>query len=182
MCAHEIGPWSWRSSADVVTATLAQRPAIFKEFENAVALIAPRTLFEENCLACHSQNNLAMPLTTDEETRPWARAIEDEILRRHMPPWRAAPGYGPFVNNNALTNRELQFLVAWIEGKGPKSKDQGNVNFDQHQTPAVERLTLDVATSQLGMPDLLKALPATSVAVGQKDPELRRRHPEDEVR
>src|SRR5688572_19784307 len=92
-------------------------------------------IMNKRCIACHSDSNLSVPFTTYEQTRPWARAISEEILRRHMPPWRAVPGYGKFVNDNALTNRELQFLVAWIEGNGPKNKVQKLVvNFDQDTT------------------------------------------------
>lgn len=127
-------------------------------------------ILKRKCLACHSEGNLAIPLTTYEQTRPWARAIEEELLRRHMPPWRAVPGYGQFVNDMALTNRELQFFVAWIEGNGPKTKDQRLVvNIDQGTTPPSERLTLDVDRWQLGNPDLLKPLATHSIAAGQGD-------------
>lgn len=119
------------------------------------------------CLACHSDRNLGPPLTSYEQTRPWARAIAEEVLRRHMPPWRAVPGYGEFVNDVSLTNRELQFIVAWVEGNGPKTKDQRLiVNFDQGRTPERDRLTLDKTRWTLGAPDLLKEAPPTVIAAG----------------
>jgi hypothetical protein len=124
-------------------------------------------ILNRKCIACHSDSNLGVPFTTYEQTRPWARAIEEEVLRRHMPPWRAVRGYGQFVNDLALTNRELQFIVAWVEGNGPKTKDQRLiVNVDQGRTPESERLTLDVGSWQLGEPELLKTLPSHSVAPG----------------
>jgi hypothetical protein len=127
-------------------------------------------ILNRKCIACHSENNLGIPLTSYEQTRPWARAIQEEVLRRHMPPWRAVPGYGQFVNDVGLTNRELQSMVAWIEGNGPKSKDERLiVNFDQRKTPESERLRPDFAKWQLGKPDLLKTLDANAIAPGQRD-------------
>lgn len=131
-------------------------------------------IVNKRCIACHSDNNLSVPFTTYEQTRPWAKAIEEEILRRHMPPWRAVPGYGKFANDNALTNRELQFLIAWIEGNGPKVKQQYLiVNLDQGETAEADRLTPDFTKWQLGKPDLQAPLPASTVAAGSGD-EVRR--------
>lgn len=127
-------------------------------------------ILKRKCLACHSEGNLGMPLTTYEQTRPWSRAIEEELLRRHMPPWRAVPGYGQFANDMALTNRELQFFVAWVEGNGPKTRGQRLiVNIDQGTTRPSDRLTLDFDRWQLGKPDLLKPLAAHSIPAGQGD-------------
>ena len=89
--------------------TLWPRPAESHEtvgtsvsFEREIARILTR-----RCLNCHSDRNLAFPLTTYEETRPWARAIQEEVMARHMPPWRAVPGYGKFANDGALTKLSL---------------------------------------------------------------------------
>jgi hypothetical protein len=125
-------------------------------------------IVSRKCLACHSDGNLGPPLTTYEQTRPWARAIEEEVLRRHMPPWRAVAGYGEFANDVSLTNKELQFIVAWVEGNGPKTKEQRLiVNVDQGHTPESERLTLDAAKWTLGTPDLLRRADPTAVDPGE---------------
>lgn len=122
------------------------------------------------CLMCHSENNLSVPFTTYEETRPWARAIEEEVLRRHMPPWRAQPGYGQFANDIGLTSRELAFLVGWVEGNGPKTKGQTLVvNLDQGETDKEDQLEIDFERWQLGTPDLLKTLQAHTVPAGQSE-------------
>jgi hypothetical protein len=127
-------------------------------------------IVHNKCIACHSERNLGVPLTTYEETRPWARAIQEEVLSRHMPPWRAVPGYGHFANDVGLTNRERLLLIAWIEGSGPKTKAQSLiVNLDQGQTPEDERLTAELDRWQLGEPDVSKALPVHTLAPGQGD-------------
>ncbi len=74
----------------------------------------------EKCLACHVDGSLAMPLVTYKEARPWAVAIKEEVLARHMPPWPAARGFSEFSNDVGLTTRELQFLISWIDGGAPE--------------------------------------------------------------
>jgi hypothetical protein len=123
-------------------------------------------ILKKKCIMCHSENNLGMPFTSYEQTRPWSRAIEDEVLVRHMPPWRAVQGYNQFTNDLSLTNRERQFMVSWAEGNGPKSKNQESVlNFDE-ETPLNERLKFDSKRWRLGKPDLAKTLPGNLIAPG----------------
>ncbi len=113
---------------------------------------------------------LAFPLTTYEETRPWSRAIEEEVLRRHMPPWRAVPGYGVFINDGGLTGRELQLMVAWIQGNGPKDSAQRVIiNVDQRRSSDAERLRGDYERWDLGKPDIRRALPQALIAAGEQD-------------
>lgn len=127
-------------------------------------------ILKKKCIACHSPANLAFPLTSYEETRPWARAIEEEVLRRHMPPWRAVPGYGQFANDGGLTNRELQLMVAWIEGNGPKNPAQRIiVNVDQIQSSPQERLRPDFDVWQFGRPDLVRQLNPSRIESRQPD-------------
>jgi len=131
-------------------------------------------IIKKKCIVCHSDNNLSVPLTTYEQTRPWARAIEEEVLRRHMPPWRSVAGYGQFANDNALSGRELQFIVSWVEGNGPKTKDQTLiVNFDQNKSNPNEKLQLDSTRWTLGNPDAQVMLAANAIPAGQGD-EIRR--------
>lgn len=121
-------------------------------------------ILTRRCLTCHSERNLAFPLTTYEETRPWARAIHEEVLARHMPPWRAVAGYGRFANDGGLTQRELQTMAAWIEGAGPKSADQTViVNIDQGITSENQRLKPDFESWHLGLPDVRRPLAIQSV-------------------
>jgi hypothetical protein len=61
-----------------------------------------------------------MPLTTYEETRPWARAIKEQVLARSMPKWHAARGYGAFANDPTLTPFEIALLVSWVDGGLPR--------------------------------------------------------------
>ena len=78
-------------------------------------------LLERRCVSCHNEGGLSFPLSTYEQTWVKRLSMRTEVLRRHMPPWAAVPGYGEFANDNGLTLREPQFLVSWVEGLGPRN-------------------------------------------------------------
>src|SRR5262249_51785962 len=78
-------------------------------------------ILDKHCVMCHVENGASFPLATYEETWLRGRPIRAEVLARHMPPWSAVQGYGQFANENALTLRETQFVVSWVEGLGPRN-------------------------------------------------------------
>jgi hypothetical protein len=45
--------------------------------------------------------------------------LKEAVLERKMPPWFADPQYGKFVNNPALSRREIDTLVRWADGGAP---------------------------------------------------------------
>jgi len=153
------------------------RPALTHELISTTVLFDREIvrILNRKCVGCHSENNLAFPLTTYEETRPWARAIQEEALRRHMPPWSAVPGYSQFANDNGLTLREFAFIVSWVEGNGPKSAGQTvllNV-AETPKSPGDVAIKPDFERWQLGEPDLQRQLATHTIAPGQPD-EIRR--------
>jgi hypothetical protein len=152
-CLHTPVVFSHETSKTTVT------------FDREISRIVRR-----KCLACHAEKTIAFPLTTYAEARSWARAIEEEILSRHMPPWRAAPGYGVFANDGSLSTRELQLLVAWIEGNGPKDSAQKIIaNIDQFETADKDRLRLPPPRWELGTPTWIGELHAGTVEPGLAD-------------
>jgi hypothetical protein len=80
-----------------------------------------RAILAARCVTCHAPGGSApMPLTTYDETRPWARAIKEQVLARRMPRWHAARGFGAFSNDPTLTPFEIALLVSWIDGGLPR--------------------------------------------------------------
>jgi len=78
----------------------------------------------KHCVSCHREGGAApMPLITYDETRPWAKAIRDEVVERRMPPWGAVKGFGDFRNDASLSAPEIEMLVLWVEGGAPKGDD-----------------------------------------------------------
>ena len=81
-------------------------------------------ILQRNCLGCHHQGGLAMSLAVYDEARPWAKAIKEELLEKRMPPWHAVRGYGEFRNAPAITQREIDLIVNWVEGGAPKGDNK----------------------------------------------------------
>src|SRR5262245_26812548 len=127
-------------------------------------------ILNTRCVACHIDGGVAFPLSTYEETWLRGRLIRTEILRRHMPPWPAVPGYGEFVNDNGLTLRETQFLVAWVEGLGPRNAGTVFLNVNDPGAARQEvRALAHAAHWQAGEPDLVRSLEGGRVETQRGD-------------
>src|SRR5499433_2596571 len=101
-------------------------------------------IFYNNCAVCHRADDIApMSLLSYKEARPWARSIKEKVLNREMPPWSPDPAYGQFSNDHRLSQKDIDTIVAWVDGgaKEGNPKDLGAVP--------------EVATGgwQLGKPD-----------------------------
>ena len=73
-----------------------------------------------------------------------------------MPPWTAVPGYGDFANDNSLTLREVQFMVSWVEGLGPRNAGTVFLNVQDPGARPREEVKAQAHTGhwQLGQPGL----------------------------
>lgn len=83
-------------------------------------------LVYKRCASCHRPGGAApMAFFTYEETRPWAKAIQEEISERRMPPWDAVKGFGPELQHDpSLSPEEVKLLNDWVEGGAPKGDDK----------------------------------------------------------
>lgn len=79
-------------------------------------------ILHENCVSCHRAEGTAFSLMTYPDARPWAKAIEEEVLERRMPPWGAVKGYGHFRNDRSLTMTQMQSITDWVEGGAPEGE------------------------------------------------------------
>jgi Cu/Ag efflux protein CusF len=122
-------------------------------------------VLDNHCVMCHDDGGLAFPLITYEQTYSARWQIRQDALARHMAPWGAVAGFGDFINDNSLTQREIDFLSSWAESFGPRNN--GAVYTGVAADLAAPRLVqahAQVDRWALGKPDLLLSLPATSVA------------------
>ena len=76
------------------------------------------------CAACHRPGGSAFSLLTYSEARPWAKAIQEEVLERRMPPWGAVKGFGDFRGEQALTPEQIEVIADWVEGGAPEGEDK----------------------------------------------------------
>jgi hypothetical protein len=109
--------------------------------------IAP--IFYKNCANCHRPGEIApMSLMTYKEVRPWAKAIREKVATREMPPWHADPKYGTWSNDRRMSQKEVDTILAWIDG-GAKEGDPK----DLPPTPQF------ASGWQIGEPDIIFHMP-----------------------
>jgi Cu/Ag efflux protein CusF/mono/diheme cytochrome c family protein len=122
-------------------------------------------VLDNHCVACHIDNGPAFPLVTYEQTYRARWQIRQDALTRHMAPWAAVPGYGDFVNDNSLTQREIDFVTSWAESFGPRNNGAVYAGSDAGAAaPKPVEAHGDFITWAQGTPDLLLSLPAHAVA------------------
>jgi mono/diheme cytochrome c family protein len=82
-------------------------------------------IFYKNCVECHRPSMFApMSLMTFEDARPWARAIKMRVAKREMPPWTADAPAGVFKNDPRLSQKDIDTIVAWVDGGAPRGSDR----------------------------------------------------------
>src|SRR6516162_1707378 len=108
-------------------------------------------VLQNNCQGCHRPGEVApMSFLTYESTRPWAKAIEEAVLTKKMPPWFADPHVGKFANDRSLSKVDVETLVRWVESGGPAG-DPGDA------PPRVEF----TEGWQIGKPDKIFEMPSS---------------------
>jgi hypothetical protein len=122
-------------------------------------------ILNRHCVMCHVEKGPAFPLETYEQVWLQKRKVSATVLARHMPPWPAFPGYGRFANENAVTLRESQFIVSWMEGLGPRNAGRVFTNTSSSTGPAPQavRAHADLNAWPIGEPDVARELPQVFV-------------------
>ena len=78
-------------------------------------------ILQRKCQQCHRPGEAGTgSFLTYESTRPWAKAIKNEVLARRMPPWFANPEFGHFANERRLTEEEIRTLSSWVDNGAPE--------------------------------------------------------------
>jgi len=143
-----------RSIAPLVALTLAGIFPGVSAAEPGVTFardVAP--IFFEHCVSCHRPGEVApMSLLSYDGARPWAKSIRRAVAEREMPPWFADPQHGAWANDRRLSEREIETIVAWVEGGAPAG--------DLSEVPPPPRFT---EGWQLGEPDYVIDLPPVEV-------------------
>lgn len=109
--------------------------------------VAP--IFYAKCASCHRPGEVApMSLLTFRDARPWARAIQEKVTTREMPPWHADRRYGVFRNDLSLTPAEIETISAWVAS--------GAREGDPAELPPPPAFT---EGWQIGVPDMVFEMP-----------------------
>src|SRR5262245_22227456 len=144
-----------------VLALLALAPHVSAQTSSPVPVtfnkdVAP--IVFQHCASCHHPGG-AGPFSVLSYTsaRAHARQIADVTHRGYMPPWKPAPGSGPFVGENRLKPSEVEVLQRWAEAGAP----EGTAPLPP--VPAISK------GWQLGTPDLTVSLPPYEVDASGTD-------------
>src|SRR5215472_15284413 len=124
-----------------------------------------------HCVMCHVEGGPSFPLATYEDVWLQRRKISAAVIARHMPPWPAISGYGRFANENAVTLRESQFIVSWMEGLGPRNSGKVFTNTSDPNAPKTTamRAHVDFNAWPLGAPDLVREIEPVAIDANQPD-------------
>src|SRR5262249_58980948 len=96
-----------------------------------------------NCVICHRPGEVGpFSLLTYRDAAKRADFLREITASRRMPPWKARPGFGVFLDNLRLSDRELAILARWVDAGAPEG--------DPADLPAPPRFT---DGWQLGQPD-----------------------------
>jgi mono/diheme cytochrome c family protein len=120
---------TWLPGSSAALAALLVFPAIASaggQSERTVTFardVAP--ILYKNCVDCHRPTMFApMSLMTYEDARPWARAIKQRVARKEMPPWSADSPIGTFKNDPRLSQKQIDTIVAWVDGGAVRGNDR----------------------------------------------------------
>jgi hypothetical protein len=81
--------------------------------------IAP--ILNKHCVECHRPGEVApFSLVGYENARRWAPMVSRVSESRRMPPWKAVPGHGEFVDANVLTELQIEHIRRWAENGAPR--------------------------------------------------------------
>jgi hypothetical protein len=126
--------------------------------------IAP--ILQARCEGCHRPGQVGpMPLRTYDEVRPWAKAIERQVLARKMPPWFAHPDSREMKGDLNLSEDEIATIAAWVA--------QGAPEGEVADLPPERTFTTFEGGWRLKQPDLVLATAAPFAVGAEVDDEYR---------
>ncbi len=107
----------WLEPLAIALAAPGPTPTFSKE-------VAP--ILFKHCLQCHRPGEIGSVASflSYDSARPWAKAIQEKVVQREMPPWPADPRRSlKFRNDPRLSQKDIDTLVAWVNAGAPKGND-----------------------------------------------------------
>jgi hypothetical protein len=75
----------------------------------------------KHCTSCHRPGEIGpMSLTRYEEAKDWAGTIKYVTGQKIMPPWKADPTYAHYLDENYLTDGQIQTIADWVDAGSPE--------------------------------------------------------------
>src|SRR5580658_8899337 len=76
-------------------------------------------ILQRSCQNCHRPGQIGpFSMLTYKDTRPWAKAIKQQVVQRNMPPWfmDKTVGIHEFKNDISLSDAEIETIAKWVDG------------------------------------------------------------------
>ncbi len=113
--------------AGIVSAADSEKNAGVPTFNRDIAPI-----LYKNCSNCHRPGEVApFALLTYQDAAKRAKQIAAITQARVMPPWKATPGYGDFLDERRLTEQQIASIANWAAHGAPEG--------DAAEKPAVPK-------------------------------------------
>lgn len=121
--------------------------------------VAP--ILRKRCVCCHRPGEVGpFSLLTYRDASKRASFLAEVVDRREMPPSKAEPGFGDFVDEPRLTDREIAVIDRWAESGAPEGE----------QLPESPPSMRSSREWKLGTPDAILEMPASfAVQAGGED-------------
>ncbi len=87
-----------------------------------VAFAAALLISAESVIHAQAPPASPMALLTYQDARPWARAIEQKVTSREMPPWHIDRSIGEYLEDPSLSDREVALIGAWVDNGAPEGR------------------------------------------------------------
>src|SRR2546429_3654253 len=76
--------------------------------------IAP--ILYQNCVSCHRPGEVApFSLLDYKSVKKHAEDVGTVTESRYMPPWKAEPGHGDFMNERRLSEAQIHLIQLWVK-------------------------------------------------------------------
>ena len=77
-------------------------------------------LMLKHCASCHRDGGSAFALSTFQQTQPRATAIAKAVSERRMPPFGAVKGFGELLDDQSLTQEQIELISNWVASGAPE--------------------------------------------------------------
>lgn len=121
------------------------------------------SIIYNKCSNCHRPGEIGpQSFTNYEEVKNWAQTIKYVTSTRYMPPWQADPSYSHFLEENFLTQAEINLISDWVDGGTPEGPSAAEPTFPEFPTGSL-----------LGEPDLVLSFAQEHLHQGNNRDEYR---------
>jgi len=110
--------------------------------------VAP--VINANCAECHRENGIApFPLVDYKQSKAFSYMIHHVTKERLMPPWKARPNSGHYLNERVISDYEIALLEKWAK----TGAAEGEARY------AAIAPQLETSEWRLGKPDIIITMP-----------------------